>query len=877
MAKNKENNKMKTVTSLKRKPKTHLKDVNGVFRITDPENKSDFKNNEETCISRSFYTLQSHRQNALTELFDKTESNCSALELNVCTEKNKNMSSSTINCVNRNDQTCNLHDKQKEQPEGKEFRQMSGRQKDSGKELVPDDCNISVTTDCDNTNADILISNFSNLSLSKGTKDLHSMPSPPVTDSDLVIQRVDGNGGIDSWYLGNVNHNTEGSVKRKIPNEIDKMGKNLKKKKGGTKLLRRTECIESYLCIVKRKSGDNHEIYNNKKKSKCEVDVERNIVAEHTESNVEARDTEIGKTGHADIQPSKKNVICSADLITVINKIMYSNHDKPNLKFYPDMFLKCTCQPSACTSIHLNDGSSGMEEYKAFTLKSLMKAKLWASAFNNFYTFLTSEYYLTTSLLRLLFHFIMTTSDTLLMNKAVEIITCHWDMHPPCRENMRKHYLSLLTESETADKDLPIEVSNDGLLYCILNMLESAVESPDQNRIKLVRAVDFQDLSIQPVKHNVKAVSYQEMLNRWQSFDSFENNGVNKEDYEKKVDHESQKEDEQYLTNSEQIERLLLALELITELMERDMAVWLVKYSVTPFKYVRQNSCCPLIGKVGRTTTKQVLKLYHSCRQHKHSRILARFIGLLAEVARVSEIQDIEGKGLIQYPYFSTECCLFVEDVYISFINSNRTTDEKLELLELLQPAWVRMFVASHWLSDNLGHDYGHDLECTIKILQSKVVESELFRSLSVENSLEACAHEEGMCKANTVTENAASEETHENKKSVPSRKRKKKASTSDLSEETIHVLIIMTASYIKTYCLQEIYDTLKYKDLFENVIHNYSGQDRKGRVKLRFNYVQIVNDIQNYRELRKVLKSLCENTQVSVFHSWLSVFYTNS
>ena len=44
------------------------------------------------------------------------------------------------------------------------------------------------------------------------------------------------------------------------------------------------------------------------------------------------------------------------------------------------------------------------------------------------------------------------------------------------------------------------------------------------------------------------------------------------QDYKKKIIHETRKEDE-YLTQSQQIERLFMALELIIEVMERDMAV----------------------------------------------------------------------------------------------------------------------------------------------------------------------------------------------------------------------------------------------------------------------------------------------------------------
>lgn len=58
-----------------------------------------------------------------------------------------------------------------------------------------------------------------------------------------------------------------------------------------------------------------------------------------------------------------------------------------------------------------------MEESTAFILKSLMKSNMWTPAFNNFYTFLTSENYLPTSLLRLLFNFII-------VSKFIDILEC---------------------------------------------------------------------------------------------------------------------------------------------------------------------------------------------------------------------------------------------------------------------------------------------------------------------------------------------------------------------------------------------------------------------------------------------------------------------
>lgn len=57
-------------------------------------------------------------------------------------------------------------------------------------------------------------------------------------------------------------------------------------------------------------------------------------------------------------------------------------------------------------------------------------------------------------------------------------------------------------------------------------MLENVLENPNQDRNKLVRTTDFHGLLIQPVKHEVKPVSYQEMSDQWQNFDSLE---INKE------------------------------------------------------------------------------------------------------------------------------------------------------------------------------------------------------------------------------------------------------------------------------------------------------------------------------------------------------------
>lgn len=76
-----------------------------------------------------------------------------------------------------------------------------------------------------------------------------------------------------------------------------------------------------------------------------------------------------------------------------------------------------------------------MEESKAFVLKSLMKSKLWASAFNNFYTFLTTNNYLPTSLLRLLFGFIMVSK------RNSDDITLHFKLFKSLDNGYRSVYV----------------------------------------------------------------------------------------------------------------------------------------------------------------------------------------------------------------------------------------------------------------------------------------------------------------------------------------------------------------------------------------------------------------------------------------------------
>lgn len=126
----------------------------------------------------------------------------------------------------------------------------------------------------------------------------------------------------------------------------------MKKKKHDTKLLVGPELTENCVCIVKRKCRESHDSSKVNKKNKCEVYIQRNMLSVHSESELETRDTEVDKLEHIDTELSGKNVICSADLITVINKFMYNSHDRPDLKLYPDMFLKCASEPSACIDIH---------------------------------------------------------------------------------------------------------------------------------------------------------------------------------------------------------------------------------------------------------------------------------------------------------------------------------------------------------------------------------------------------------------------------------------------------------------------------------------------------------------------------------------------
>lgn len=130
------------------------------------------------------------------------------------------------------------------------------------------------------------------------------------------------------------------------------MSKKVKKKKETIQLLEKSEFTENDFYSVKRKTRGNHDRCNINKRNKCESDVHSTQPSVCFESNLQMNSKEEFASEHINIELEEKNMISSTDFITVINKILYNSYDRPNLKFYPDIFVKCTSQPSACIDIH---------------------------------------------------------------------------------------------------------------------------------------------------------------------------------------------------------------------------------------------------------------------------------------------------------------------------------------------------------------------------------------------------------------------------------------------------------------------------------------------------------------------------------------------
>ncbi|PNF40936.1 hypothetical protein B7P43_G08843 [Cryptotermes secundus] len=295
-------------------------------------------------------------------------------------------------------------------------------------------------------------------------------------------------------------------------------------------------------------------------------------------------------------------------IIASYQTVMYDHHDRAAARLELRWVPFCCQYSYSCTQQHKSSlwKPSEVCDARSQIMEALMNARQWSCAFH-FCCSVTSErsFPSASTVLRILV-FILNTHEICLIGSAVSAFKKIVDLHPPCAPDMLRYYTTVLTS--TLIENTPC-LSDSGIVDGIIYELNDMIT--------------FKDLKNEDLPCDSSAVCEDPLVTL---------NTATEELLDVSAE-ERAEANKNYatLSHDEKLNRLFIVLEVIVELLEIDLSVFLVKHSFQLRKALIHRSYRPLIVSVlWRTNTVQgigrlngicrcIISLYAKCFVHNIS------------------------------------------------------------------------------------------------------------------------------------------------------------------------------------------------------------------------------------------------------------------
>ncbi|XP_069705287.1 uncharacterized protein [Periplaneta americana] len=395
----------------------------------------------------------------------------------------------------------------------------------------------------------------------------------------------------------------------------------------------------------------------------------------------------------------KARKVSSQKFITTYKVIMYKHHDGAAKRMGLKCSTPCSLNPYSCSNQHQKQNQcKPLEMYiaRTHTILSLMRAEQWASALEYCSSCTSDKRYPNISIVLCLLNFIHTTHDACLLEPAVSTIKKIMWLHPPCAPYMKKFYRSVLTNTE---EEYTPEISSNGIFMDVISKLYDMTSSTDeQSEPSDSVCVDKDEC--------------EDILNK-PDFDG---------DY---IEAFTEKNSFKTLSSNEKLDRLFLILDIIVELMEDDLSVFLVKNRFELRKKLIQPAFRPLVVSVlWRNSTdqaighlnpvcKRIIDIHKNCFSmgitYTKRRVIARLLNLIAEVAQASEPKQTA------YPHIEDNCKNLALEIYHSL--SDLQHEVLNEALSELRPSYLSLYVTNNMLSKTIGMETSPSLNTVLQLV----------------------------------------------------------------------------------------------------------------------------------------------------------------
>ncbi|XP_073837899.1 uncharacterized protein [Musca autumnalis] len=282
-------------------------------------------------------------------------------------------------------------------------------------------------------------------------------------------------------------------------------------------------------------------------------------------------------------------------------------------------------------------------------------------------------------------------------HKAVELFSMIVRTFPPCWHKLRTYYVGFLecgldqAKLGNVKKDEPLSKSNK-IFDIILDLLEDVLKTAEPDELKNSKSDTLQ-------KPNVPQSNASHLTSPQNSMDLSVCNDIwNQNEYEER---ERQKQTFTALPMDQKIERIFMCLRLLLEILEYDMAMWILHHFKKTKEWIFCNDNRPLIVVLCELTqytrmtrvARRIFSVYSESANkglcQERLQVLERYISLLM---MASNTADMENTAIgVKYPYLGEQTKNLIKEFFKIFKVHNREEISKyMETIHLLRIPYVR-------------------------------------------------------------------------------------------------------------------------------------------------------------------------------------------
>uniref|UniRef100_A0A1I8MMN6 Uncharacterized protein n=1 Tax=Musca domestica TaxID=7370 RepID=A0A1I8MMN6_MUSDO len=282
-------------------------------------------------------------------------------------------------------------------------------------------------------------------------------------------------------------------------------------------------------------------------------------------------------------------------------------------------------------------------------------------------------------------------------HKAVELFSMIVRTFPPCWHKLRTFYVGFLeygldqSKLGNVKKDEPLSKSNK-IFDIILDLLEEVLKTADPDELNTSKSDSLQ-------KPTTISSSASHLTSPQNSMDLSVCNDIwNQNEYEER---ERQKQTFTALPMEQKIERIFMCLRLLLEILEYDMAMWILHHFKKTKEWIFCNDNRPLIVVLCELTqytrmtrvARRIFSVYSDsankglCKERLQ--VLERYISLLMVASNTA---DMENTAIgVKYPYLGEQTKNLIKEFFKIFKAHNREEISKyIETIHLLRIPYVR-------------------------------------------------------------------------------------------------------------------------------------------------------------------------------------------